>query len=230
MSLAFTPSEFLEPGAHCEAFDQLLFQATSKKSTLKLALEPMQVTICCQDGSVQTTSRLELSGLSQYVLDHRVPNASQVLYPLLGQVQSIEIPAAKIFALRSHNRSIADFWARNLFHALSSTSEVEYIERPEALRGDGPTAGDELTKRYLWVLRDALPDSNLKAGDVLEKLTLDFYFPVIAYESSILKTGMQALRRLNAVTLADQRASAEDQQASKRFRTCRNDLLNLLVG
>ena len=230
MSLTFSVSEFLEAGAHCEAFDQLLFHTTSNKSALALSLEPSQVKVQCEDANEQVTARLSLSGLSQYVLDRRVPNAAQVLYPLLGQVQSFKIPAPKIFALRSHNRSVADFWARNLFHALSATSDVDCMETSEDLKGDGPTAMDGLTKSYLWVLRDALPDSNLKSPDVFERLTLDFYFPIIAYENQVLKSGMKTLRDLNATTLEDQRASDEERQAAKRFHDCRRDLLALLAS
>ncbi|MFN3213082.1 MAG: hypothetical protein ACE37M_08255 [Henriciella sp.] len=230
MSLIFSVSEFLEAGPHCEAFDQLLFQATSQKSALALSLAPSQVKIHCEAADKGAIASLSLSGLSQYVLDRRVPNAAQVFYPLLGQVQSFKIPAAKIFALRSHNRSVADFWARNLFHTLSSTSDVDCTETSENLKGDGPTAMDGLTKSYLWVLRDALPDSNLKCPDVFEKLTLDFYFPVIAYENQILKGGMKTLRELNATTLEDQRASDEERQAARRFSDCRSDLLALLAS
>lgn len=230
MSLTFSVSEFLETGAHCEAFDQLLFQATSKKSALALCLEPSQIKIQCEEANVRATASLSLSGLSQYVLDRRVPNAAQVFYPLLGQVRSFKIPAAKIFALRSHNRSVADFWARNLFHTLSSTSDVDCMETSDDLKGDGPTAMDGLTKSYLWVLRDALPDSNLKSPDVFEKLTLDFHFPIIVYENQILKNGMKTLRDLNAMTLEDQRASDAERQAAKRFNDCRRDLLALLAS
>lgn len=230
MALSFTPSEFLEPGDHCDAFDALLFRATSQKAALSLALTPTAVTIACGDSSIVPTTRLELSGVSQLVLDRPVPNASQVFYPLLGQVQSIAIPANKIFALRSHNRSVADFWARNLFHALSSTSDVSYVEQIGAHKEDGASPADGLAKRYLWVLRDALPDSNLKRDDALEKLTLDFYFPVIAYENAILQSGMRLLRRANTLTLDEQRLSDEDQAAAQRFNLCRGELLDLLVA
>lgn len=229
MSLTFTPSEFFEAGPHCEAFDALLFKATSQKSVLSLTLGPNEAQIARLDAADRLAARIGLTDLAQIILDQRSPNAAQVIYPLLGQVQSIDLPAGSIFALRSHTRSIADFWARNLFHALSSTQNVEYVQKLETLCGDGPTAADEFSKRYLWVLRDALPDSNFKRADILEKLMIDFHFPVIAYENAVLKGGMKALRRINAATLEDQRLSQEDRDAAKRFAESRRELLALLV-
>lgn len=229
MSLKLSTPHFFEAGPHCEAFDALLFQATSRKSVLSLTLSPSDAKISLlQDGNAPS-ARVELTDLSQVVLDQKSPNAAQILYPLLGRVTSIEIPAGRIFALRSHTRSIADFWARNLFHVLSSTHSVEYVQKLETPLSDGPTVTDEFTKRYLWVLRDTLPDSNFTRRDILEQLMIDFHFPVIAYENQVFKSGMKALRRLNAVTLEDQRLSREDQESAKRFNQTRRDLLAVLV-
>ena len=230
MSLQLSTSHFFEAGPHCEAFDTLLFQATSRKSTLSLSLGLREAEISLlQEGEVPSP-RVGLTELPQIVLDQRSPNAAQVLYPLLGQATTIDIPAGSIFALRSHTRSIADFWARNLFHVLSSTQNVEYVQILDSVDGDGPTIADEFTKRYLWVLRDALPDSNFKRPDILETLMIDYHFPVIAYENEVFKGGMKALRRINAATLEDQRLSHQDQAAAQRFNTTRRDLLALLVG
>lgn len=229
MSLKLSSSQFLETGPHCEAFDALLFQATSRKSVLSLTLGLGDAEIALLEDTDAPAARVGLSELSQIVLDQPSPNAAQVLYPLLGQVTFIELPAGSIFALRSHNRSIADFWARNLFHALSSTQNVEYVQSVESRSGDSRSTADELTKRYLWVLRDALPDSNLKRPDILEQLMIDFHFPVLAYENEVFKGGMKALRRINAATLEDQRLSAEDRNAANRFNKTRRDLLALLV-
>ncbi|MEL6693583.1 MAG: hypothetical protein AAFQ12_11215, partial [Pseudomonadota bacterium] len=85
------------------------------------------------------------------------------------------------------------------------------------------------TKRYLWVLRDALPDSNLGRPDILEQLMIDFHFPVIAFENQVFKGGMKALRRVNAATLEDQKLSHEDRESARRFNHSRRDLLALLV-
>ncbi|NQY38656.1 MAG: hypothetical protein HRT80_01010 [Henriciella sp.] len=229
MSLKFSHSQFFEAGPHCDAFDTLLFQATSRKSVLSLTLGASDAEISLSEAANVSAARIGLAELSQIVLDQRTPNAAQVLYPLLGRVTSIDLPAGSIFALRSHNRSMADFWARNLFHALSSTHNVEYVQKFDGRAGDGPTTVEEFTKRYLWVLRDALPDSNLKRADLLEQLMIDFHFPVIAYENEVFKGGMKALRRINAATLDDQRMSAEDVAASKRFNNTRSNLLALLV-
>lgn len=229
MSLKLSSSQFFEAGPHCEAFDALLFQATSRKSVLSLTLGLGDAEISLSEDTKTPAARIELTELAQVVLAQQTPNAAQVLYPLLGQVTQIDLPAGSIFALRSHTRSIADFWARNLFHALSSTHNVEYVQSFESRGGDGPTTAEEFTKRYLWVLRDALPDSNLSRPDILEQLMIDFHFAVIAYENEVFKGGMKALRRINAATLEDQRMSAEDLEAAKRFNDTRRDLLALLV-
>jgi len=229
MSLKLSHTQFLEAGPHCEAFDTLLFQATSRKTGLSLTLGASDAEISLWDEANVPAARVGLTELPQIVLDQRTPNAAQVLYPLLGQVLSIDLPAGSIFALRSHNRAIADFWARNLFHVLSSTQNAEYFQKFEPRVGDGRTPAQEFTKRYLWVLRDTLPDSNLKRADILEQLLIDFHFPVIAYENEVFKGGMKALRRLNAATLKDQRVSTEAQEAAKRFNHARRDLLALLV-
>ena len=229
MSMTLTPSQFFEVGPHCEAFDTLLFQTTSQKSGLSLRLSASRVEIAQSETADLNAARVCLTNLPQVLLDQRAPNAAQVFYPLLGQVHSIDFPAGSIFALRSHTRAIADFWARNLFHALSSTSDVDYVHAVADLRGEGLSPGEEFTKRYLWVLRDAVPDSNLKRPDILEKLLLDFHFPIIAYEHEVFRSGMKALRRINIATLEDQRLSLEDQQAAQRFDRSRQDLLALLV-
>lgn len=230
MSLKLSSAQFFEPGPHCEAFDTLLFRATSGKSVLSLTLGASDAEISLSENTNGAAAQVGLRELPQIILDQRTSNAAQVLYPLLGRVISVDLPAGRIFALRSHTRSIADFWARNLFHVLSSTTHVEYSEETDPLLGgDGHATIPEFTKRYLWVLRDALPDSNLKRPDFLEQLMIDFHFPVIAYENEVYKGGMKALRRLNAGTLEDQKLSIEDQEAAKRFNNSRRDLLALLV-
>lgn len=229
MSMTLTPSQFFEVGPHCEAFDALLFQATSRKSSLSLRLGASRVEIALSETADLAAPRVCLTDLPQVLLEKRAPNAAQVLYPLLGQVHAIDLPAGSIFALRSHKRAIADFWARNLFHALSSTNNVDYVHADADLRGEGLSPVEEFTKRYLWVLREAIPDSNLKRQDILEKLLMDYHFPIIAYENEVFRSGMKALRRINIATLEDQRLSLEDQQAAQRFDRSRRDLLALLV-
>lgn len=229
MSITLTPSEFLEAGPHCEAFDTLLFQATSRKSGLSLTLSTSSIEINEFKSTDLRAARVQLTDLPQVLFEQRAPNAAQVLYPLLGQVHSIDLSAGSIFALRSHKRAIADFWARNLFHALSSTNNVEYVHQPASFRGDDVSTMDELTKRYLWVLRDAVPDSNLRRPDILEQLLVDFHFPILAYENEVFNSGMKALRRMNIATLENQRLSLEDQKAAQRFDQSRRDLLALLV-
>lgn len=229
MSMTLTPSQFFEVGPHCEAFDALLFQATSQKSSLSLRFSASDVEIAQAEVTDMKAARVHLAELPQVLLDQRTPNAAQVFYPLLGQVRSIDLPAGSIFALRTHTRAIADFWARNLFHALSSTTNVDYVHADAVLRGDGLTPVAEFTKRYLWILRDAIPDSNLRRPDILEKVLLDFHFPIITYENEVFRSGMKALRRTNIATLEDQRLSLEDQKAAQRFNRSRQDLLALLV-
>ena len=229
MSLTLSRSQLFETGPHCEAFDTLLFQATSRKAIMTLTLGSHKAEISVTEDKNTPDAMVGLTELPQIVLDQSTPNAAQVLYPLLGQVTSIDIPASRIFALRSHTRSIADFWARNLFHVLSSTQSVEYVHILDSLDGDGQAIASEFTKHYLWVLRDALPDSNFKRPDIFEQLLIDFHFPVIAYENQVFKGGMNALRRINAATLEDQRLSQEDQEAAKRFHNTRRELLAYLV-
>lgn len=230
MEITLTAPEFFEYGDHCLEFDAFLYKTTSTKSTLKLELSEAAVTILADTEATQSVSRIGLAGLSQYILAQRTPNASQVFYPLIGQVKTVDLPASKIFSLRSHRRSIADFWARNIFHALSSASDVEFEELSHSASSNCSNIVSGFSKNYLWALRDALPDAALSRPDIFEKVTLDFYFPVLTYENQILGKGMQALRRLNAKTVEAQRASDQERQKMQRFDTCRRDLLELLTG
>ena len=103
------------------------------------------------------------------------------------------IPVQQINSIRRGERSIAEFFTRNLFMALASDDANVILRDDEPIQNQVKLSND-LMIRYLWILRYFLEDNFLSAGFTVEKLLLNLFIECDLAESKLLNFGITELR------------------------------------
>ena len=99
----------------------------------------------------------------------------------------------QINSIRRGERSIAEFFTRNLFMALASDDANVILRDDEPIQNQVKLSND-LMIRYLWILRYFLEDNFLSAGFTVEKLLLNLFIECDLAESKLLNFGITELR------------------------------------
>lgn len=191
----YSQSEFLDCGDRSAEFDLLLLDCLKQRHTLVLKVGDSSVQIekvrPAEAGEALHRTRIVAE---TDVVGQALPKlGSRLLLPVLCSVAHLELPAKHVYALRSFNRSIADFFMRNMFYAICRNSDAEF----ELVPSEGPPSqlGTEFSKRYLWVMRAALDDENLKRRDFAERLLLNTHIDCLSFKDPLLAAGARDIRK-----------------------------------
>jgi len=190
----FSAVEFFNSGAVNEMFDQVLQRCVYEKRAFQLEFGEGQVEVRLLKSSPDQ-QRLELEGSSLVgISDIDVSSTGgRLILPLTVSVSSIYLPESQIYAIRRGQRTIAEFFTRNLFMALArGDADIEVLD-------EEPTQGqikltDELMTRYIWIFRHFVKDKFLQPGSTVEKLLINLFVETDAAETKLLGLGMSELR------------------------------------
>ncbi|MHA7898275.1 MAG: hypothetical protein ACX94B_00315 [Henriciella sp.] len=228
MQIQFSRSEFSDYGPHCDGFDAWLFEASKSKANIKMELTDSDVYLRIDESSYCDAANLELAENGLPFAHHPLSVGARLLIPLVAEIRSLEFPIEQIYAMRAHNRSVADFWVRNLFHALNSRNGVRFLNTRAVAKGAQREISKDFSRRYLWYLRSVFPDPSLKQKNILEKILVASYFPVIELESEVLNAGLANIRKVNKKLKTEGRLDPEMDAERKRFDECRTNIMQLL--
>lgn len=200
MLVSYSYPEFFQykPGLHFQAFDELVFECFRKKGELIFTLKNNRVDI-----EVKAQSKAS-NAIHVFVLDSNLSpsgdffeqslsTGTKMVLPLFVDFKSISIPYHQILALRRGKRTIADFCTRNLFYATCREDNVVF-QALFASDLDLLTPSQDISIRYLWVLRSIINDPFLKRKDIMEKILINLYFQIFSFENNLLESGCEEIR------------------------------------
>ncbi|MEL6827046.1 MAG: hypothetical protein AAFN91_12420 [Pseudomonadota bacterium] len=228
MQIRLSRSEFVEFGPHCDDFDNWLFKASRSKSAIELKFDQSNVVVTLDADETHTEANARVAGIATHFSRHPLHAGARYVIPMLGEIMSLKLPANCIYALRIHERSIADFWARNLFYALSVNGDLKFTSDKSTVTDFQSKTANEFAVRYLWYLRSVYEDEAFAQKNILDKLPVALYFPVIKFENKTLQAGMEQIRDLNIQLSKDLGRTPMHEIERERLEECRSMVLKLL--
>lgn len=220
--IILTPSDFLDFGSSATKFDLIATDCLRSRKSLILDISDDAVRICCEENaSVQPNNLLiKASFINDVIPPINDGIGANLLTPLIAPMIKMTLPAQQIYTLRSGNRSIADFFMRNLFYAICRKKDVQFGAAASSFKV--PTSHAQLTKRYLWILRSEVKDKMLHEKNLFEMLILNTRLPILAFHSQVLATGADS-QRTSILTLG-----ARIHRATTDFNKIRSEVMGLL--
>lgn len=177
-----------------QEFDRVVKRCLYEKRAIQLNLLEGQVEVMLLK-NLSNQKCLELEGVSLVGMSDAGVSSpgARLILPLTMSVSSIYIPVEQINSIRRGERSIAEFFTRNLFMALASDDANVILRDDEPIQNQVKLSND-LMIRYLWILRYFLEDNFLSAGFTVEKLLLNLFIECDLAESKLLNFGITELR------------------------------------
>lgn len=219
--IILTPAEFLDFGSSTAHFDVLFESCLQNRQSFILEIGEEDVRIYAREkGSAQTSHAV----IKASFIDDVVPPINEgiganLLMPLIAPMVKMVLPAQQIYTLRLGNRSIADFFMRNLFYAICR-KDVQFDAA--AASSKAPSTHAHLAKRYLWILRSVFSDKVLHEKNLFEMIILNTRLPILVFESQLLSGGAER-HRLSISNLDESK-----QQAVTDFDQVRSEVMGLL--
>jgi hypothetical protein len=135
-----------------------------------------------------TTSSLRFAPLNNV--------GAKLILPLLFNATEVRLPHDQIYTLGHSHRSIAEFFARNLFLAAVRDAPIAFSDTP--VNSVSTQYVEEFRRGYFYILKAAFGESvfqNRSAGDVLNFVLLNAYLPILNFDDPLLRGGAEALRK-----------------------------------
>lgn len=173
----------------------LLEVAFKTQGSVTLTLGPDGVTLGCVPGGAEPGPCLQ--GL--WAHGYAVPEVSHVgaclLLPLLFRARQIVLPHHAIYSVGREERSLADFFMRNVYLSALFGGRPRYVADSETWPDALSARSGELGRRYLWLLRAGTPEPWLSRRNARELLVAATQLPLLKFDSDLLRVGMDQIRQ-----------------------------------
>jgi|GEM_PF-5356569 len=225
MTITLTSKNFLNHSARTPAFEALLSKCLREKAGLCLRIKGENVQISLTP-LLEKSVRMRVEGKGNFALIKGLSNSvgAALLMPFLIDINRIVLPHYHIVALIPHQRTVADFFARNLFFAASKRGCIRFEHSAELDNPMQTKNAVDFRKRYLWVCKAVLNESAFNADDAISKLLMNAYFQIFEFENSILESGVALLRD----AMAQKYSSLTAAPVNEEFFAIRNEILERL--
>lgn len=189
--------QLMEPKRLLAGMDDLLHKCVRSRSTLSLQLLPDQVVVGV--GPNQTVG-LTLSGRWRSPALNGNPEGARalLLLPFVFQVEALHLRHDQIYSLGRGDRTLADFFMRNVFHAACRGAPFA----AEALPGNADPAvaksAHDLRRTYRWISKALMKNPLLENADFAELILAAAHVPLPGLGSPLMQASAAALRRCTA--------------------------------
>lgn len=189
--------QLMEPKRLLASFDGLLQKCFRSRGTLLLQLLPDEVVV--DVGRSQTTG-LALSGRWRSPALKGTPEGAGalLLLPFVFHVEALHLRHDQIYTLGRGDRTLADFFMRNLFYAACRGAPFTLEALPGSAAPAVVKAGRDLSRTYGWISKALLKDLLLDRTDFAELILANAHAPLPGVGSPLMQAGAAALRRCTA--------------------------------
>jgi len=122
--------------------------------------------------------------------------SAKLLLPFMFRISRICLPASEIVYLRKESRSLADFFARNVFFAILRNVPVA-CDESAMFRVSMPAIND-MQRQYFFILKSKFSEpvfQNREEIVAIDLILANAYAPVIQFQSHLLQEGGQKWRQ-----------------------------------
>lgn len=190
--MSLSAVDFFNFGPRSLEFDHDLASRIARKIGLKLTFEPEVALL--EEYQCEPSEPVKVSLAAHIVQTDGLSIGARLLVPLISSINSVCIPSRQVYAVRRHERSIADFFSRNLFYALARPSDATF-DITDVGACEENSIQRAFQRRYLWVMRHHLSEPILHDNDVIDRLLINSRLKTLAFKSSILEKGADEVRR-----------------------------------
>jgi hypothetical protein len=169
--LSLTRQEFFANNGQITRLNPLIVACMQRKAVLEVEMTEQAVYLRVEDSP---SSDAPLSFSAQAIVPgldlgdiHKV--GTKLIFPFLYHIQVLRLPHRQITYLGREFRSIAEFFARNLF--LSSARNVSYHVQI-VLMHELPEAVQKFQHEYYFIFKHLLPEDRLRYRNAKEAINL----------------------------------------------------------
>ncbi|MGD9921503.1 MAG: hypothetical protein AB7V13_08655 [Pseudorhodoplanes sp.] len=193
------------------AFRDILRGCLAGGTAISAEIGAETVTLDLQSGA-NASAALRLGGRWCAPDFHAGPShevGMKLMLPLLFCASRIVLPYAHIYTIGRDHRSVADFFARNLFLAMGRNAPVSLEES-----GDGEASANavgDFRRQYFYIVKATFSESIFQersAADIFDLMLANSYLPVIPFKNPLLRRGGEALRNSVRAVGADRDVAA----------------------
>jgi hypothetical protein len=193
VTVKFGFQSLMEPKRLLPGFEALLQECVSTRGAISLHLQAGEVVIGATSG---LPTGVMMSGRWRAPALRGTPDGAGVLLlPFVFLIEGLQLRHDQIYTLGRADRTLADFFMRNLFYAACrrapfSLKGLDGSAAPGALK-----AGRDLARTYGWVAKALLKDPLLERPNAPELIMASAHLPLPGMGTPLLQAGAEALRR-----------------------------------
>lgn len=184
----------MEPKRLSPGFEALLQECVAARGAISLHLQAGEVAIGAPPAP---PSGIMISGRWRSPSLQGTPDGTGalLLLPFAFLIEGLQLRHDQIYTLGRADRTLADFFMRNLFYAACrrapfSLKSLDGSAAPGALK-----AGRDLARTYGWVAKALLKDPLLERPNAPELIMASAHLPLPGMGTPLLQAGAEALRR-----------------------------------
>lgn len=199
MQIELSYPRFFEPKRASPDVDKVLYDCIAHELPLCLNLGASGVALSapCAEHNHNT---LSLTGRWRSpLLESAYSSAGAlVLVPFIFLIEHLCLPPRILYTFGRADRSVADFFMRNLFFAACRRERMDF-HTPAGNSNAAVTQNcRELARRYLWIAKAYLKDEALSRSHPSELIVASAHLPLLKFSNPLMETGAADLRQVFA--------------------------------
>jgi hypothetical protein len=195
VSLGF--QRLMEPKRLSPGFDTLLQRCISTRGGISLHLRAGEVVVDVTSGpptGIAVSGRWRSSSLQG------TPEGAGalLLLPFVFLIEGLQLRHDQIYTLGRADRTLADFFMRNLFYAACRGAPFSLRTLDDSAASGELKAARDLARSYGWISKALLKDPLLDRPNAPELILASAHMPLAGMGTPLLQAGAMALRRCAA--------------------------------
>ena len=198
-SVEISFQEFFSADKTPSSFRDLLVLCLTRKRTLSFRITPSAVILKVEEDGL---AGLKIHGAWTASSFRSAPmgnNGVKIIAPLLFNTCEGRLVWDQLYTLGHSYRSIADFFARNIYLAACRDAPISFKEDTSAASAQHLRT---FRRHYFFVLKAEITEGYFQsqtADDVLNFIFLNAFLPVVVFENPLLESGGRLLRKFVGV-------------------------------
>jgi hypothetical protein len=207
------------------ALEELLHECVPRRLAVRMRLAPERVLISGERPDPATAGLILRGNWRSPLLGGAQPRStgSVLLAPFVLQIQELWLSHRTLFTFGRSDRSVADFFMRNLFYGACRREHMSIASGDSILDGNTSHGSRELAETYQWIAKASLKEKLFDRRNASELILACAHVPIFEFGNALLEAG---LREYRAVAASSQVAQQQVERKTA-FREIRESILTL---
>jgi hypothetical protein len=223
-ALAITPQRLMEPKRLSPGFNDVLQRCLSTRGTMVLRVETGGIIV---ESDSTDSAAVALTGRwrSPLLAGAHSSAAALLLLPFVFLIDGIRLPHDQICTLGRDDRTVADFFMRNLFYAACRNEPFTLLGHPTGVQPTITKTARDLARTFGWIAKALLKDDVFDSPNAPEYILASAHLPLTAFSTPLLRAGAAVLQR----AAAENNAQAGGRRTLPELTQLREQILKLYV-